>query len=96
MVEWNFGLNVHKIKLKISEGTKNKIDWTTGWVKTFGLIWSVNEIEDFRNRFNNLKYIYIKNLVRDWNPASKKWIHIKMLIYIFMVPEIFNFIDWPN
>ena len=34
--------------------------------------------------------------MRDCNPVLKKWIHIKMLVYIFMVPEIINFIDRPN
>ena len=29
-----------------------------------GLIWSVSEIEDFRNHINNLKNIYKSNLVR--------------------------------
>ena len=55
-----------------------------------GLTWSVNEIEDFRNHINDLKDIYNKNLVRDKIPVSKKWIHIKVLLYLFMVPEIFN------
>ena len=36
------------------------------------LIWSVNEIEDFRNHINDLKDIYNKNLVRDKIPVFKK------------------------
>ena len=35
-----------------------------------GLIWSVNEIEDFRDHINDLKDIYNKNLVRDKIPVS--------------------------
>ena len=37
-----------------------------------GLIWSVNEIEDFRNHINDLKEIYNKNLERDEIPVSNK------------------------
>ena len=60
------------------------------------LIWSVNEIEDFSNHINDLKDIYNKNLVRDKIPVFKKWINIKVLMYLFMVPEIFNLIDRPK
>ena len=34
------------------------------------LIWSVNEIIDFRNHINDFKDIYYKNLVRDEIPSS--------------------------
>ena len=37
-----------------------------------GLIWSFNEIEDFRDHINDVKDIYNKNLVRDIIPISKK------------------------
>ena len=37
-----------------------------------GSIWSVNEIEEFRNHINNLKVIYTKNLVRDKIRIYKK------------------------
>ena len=33
--------------------------------ETLGWFWSVSEIEDFRNHINDLKDIYINNLVRD-------------------------------
>ena len=40
--------------------------------ETLGLLWSVSEIENFRNHINNLKDIYNENLVRVKIPVSKK------------------------
>ena len=37
-----------------------------------GLLWSVSEIEDFRNHINELKDIYNQNPVQDKIPVSKK------------------------
>ena len=37
-----------------------------------GLLWSVNEIKDFRNHINNFNDIYNPNLVRVKIPVSKK------------------------
>ena len=59
--------------------------------ETLGLLWSVSGIENFRNHINNLKDIYNKNLVRVKIPIPKKWIDIEVIMYLFMVPEIFNF-----
>ena len=40
--------------------------------ETLGLLWSVSEIEDFRNHINDLNDIHNKNLVRDKIPVFKK------------------------
>ena len=37
-----------------------------------GLLWSVSEIQDFRNHINDLNDIYSKNLARDKIPVLKK------------------------
>ena len=42
-----------------------------------GSIWSVNEIKDFRNHFNDLKDICYMNLVRVLIPAPKNQMYIK-------------------
>ena len=37
-----------------------------------GLLWSVSEIEDFRNHIHDMNDIYSKNLARDKIPVFKK------------------------
>ena len=43
-----------------------------------------------------LKNINNNNLARDKIPDFKKWIHIKVIVYLSMVPEILKFVDRPN
>ena len=58
-----------------------------------GLIWSVNEIEDFRNHQKIRKHFYMNSFFRNRNSASHEILFINIFQIIDMVPEIFNFID---
>ena len=61
-----------------------------------GLIWSICEIEKFKNHINDSKLVFNINLVLNSNLFGKKLIYIKKLLSLFMVRGIFNFLDRPN
>ena len=61
-----------------------------------GLIWSVNEIEDFRNHKKIHKHLYMNSFFKNANFISNEILSINNFQIIDMVPELFNFIDRPN
>ena len=60
------------------------------------LIWSVNEIEDFRNHEKIHKHFYMNSFLKNGNFISHEILIINIFQIIDMVTEIFNFIDRPN
>ena len=61
-----------------------------------GLIWSVNEMEDFRNHEKIHKQFNMNSFFRNENLISHEILIINIFQNIDMVPEIFNLIDQPN
>ena len=57
------------------------------------LIWSVNEIEDFRNHEKIHKHFYMNSFLKNGNFISHEILIINIFQNIDMVPEIFNLID---
>ena len=55
------------------------------------LIWSVNEIEDFRNHEKIHKHFYMNSFLKNGNFISHEILIINIFQIIDMVPEIFNF-----
>ena len=59
--------------------------------KPLGLLWSVSEIEDFRNREKIHNHFYINSFLRNGNFNSHEIFIINIFQIIDMVPQIFNF-----
>ena len=64
--------------------------------ETLGSLWSVSEIEDFKNHEKIYKRFYMNSFFRNGNFISLKILIINIFQIIDMVPEIFNFIDRPE
>ena len=64
--------------------------------ETLGLLWSVSEIEDFRNHEKIPTHFYINSFLRNGNFYSHEILIINIFQIIDMVPEFSNFIDRPN
>ena len=61
-----------------------------------GLLWSVSEIEDFRNREKKHNHFYINLFLRNGNFNPHEILIINIFQIIDMVPEIFNFTNRPK
>ena len=59
--------------------------------ETLGLLWSVNEINDFRNHEKIHNHFYLNSFLRNGNSNSHEILIINIFQIIYMVPEIFNF-----
>ena len=64
--------------------------------ETLGSLWSVNEIEDFRNHEKIQKHFNMNSFFRNGISISLEILIINIFQIIDMVPEIFNFIDRPE
>ena len=61
-----------------------------------GLLWSISEIEDFRNHEKMHKHFYINSFFRNGNFILHGILIINIFQFIDMVPEIFNFTNRPE
>ena len=64
--------------------------------ETLGLLWSVSEIEDFRNHEKIHNHFYINLFFRNRNLNSHKILIVNIFQIIYMVPDIFNFTNRPK
>ena len=96
LLQSSFGYDHHKIRLKISGALRIRSIEPLVESEPVGLIWSVNEIEDFRNHEKIHKPFYINSFFRNGNFISREILIINIFPNINMVPEIFNLIDRPN
>ena len=64
--------------------------------ETLGLLWSVSEIEDFRNHEKIHNHFYMNSFFKNGKLNSHEILFINIFQIIDMVPEIFNFTNRPK